>query len=242
VTSKLEKRYSNGLNFSASYTYGHALADTGTTLTGSANQGSKNGRDLAAGYSSAAWDIRHSFVASFIYDLPFGRGRRWMSNAGPASWLIGNWQFNSVATFRTGPPFTIGTTQCVGTFGNCQPDLVPGQDPKNAPSGGRRPEEWFNTAAVVAPAPGTPGTLGLQSNNYPGQRNVDISLFKDFPFTERLKVQFRAEAFNMANTPQWGNQSNGGLDVRQGDPAFGQITASQSNSQRHIQFALRFMF
>jgi hypothetical protein len=94
----------------------------------------------------------------------------------------------------------------------------------------------------VAPAPGTPGTLGLQSNNYPGQRNVDISLFKDFPFTERLKVQFRAEAFNMANTPQWGNQSNGGLDVRQGDPAFGQITASQSNSQRHIQFALRFMF
>ena len=55
-------------------------------------------------------------------------------------------------------------------------------------------------------------------------------------------MQFRAEAFNMANTPQWGNQSNGGLDVRQGDPAFGQITASQSNSQRHIQFALRFMF
>jgi hypothetical protein len=242
VTSKLEKRYSNGLNFSASYTYGHALADTGTTLTGSAYQGSKDGRNLAAGYSSAAWDIRHNFVASFIYDLPFGRGRRWMSNAGAASWLIGNWQFNSIATFRTGPPFTIGTTQCVGVFGNCQPDLVPGQDPKNAPSGGRRPEEWFNTAAVVAPTPGTPGTLGLQSNNYPGQRSVDISLFKDFPFTERFKVQLRAEAFNMANTPQWGNQSSGGLDVQQGTPAFGQITGTQANSQRHVQFALRFMF
>ena len=89
---------------------------------------------------------------------------------------------------------------------------------------------------------GTPGNLGVQSNNYPGQRSVDLSLFKDFPFTERFKVQFRAEAFNLANTPQWGNQSNGGLDVNLGDPLFGHITATQSNTQRHIQFALRFMF
>ncbi len=242
VTSKFEKRYSAGLNFSASYTYGHALADTGTTLTGSPNSGSKDRRDLAAGYSSAAWDIRHSLVASFIYDLPFGKGRRYMSNAGPANIIIGNWQLNSILTFRTGPPFTIGTTQCVGTFGTCQPDVLPGKDPKNAPAGGRRPEEWFDTSALVAPKPGTPGTLGTQSNNYPGQRSVDLSLFKDFRLTERFKVQFRAEAFNLANTPQWGNQSNGGLDVNQGDPAFGQITATQSNTQRHIQFALRFMF
>jgi len=181
-------------------------------------------------------------VASFIYDLPFGKGRRYLTNAGPANWIIGNWQLNSILTFRTGPPFTIGTTQCVGTFGNCQPDLVPGKDPKNAPSGGRRPAEWFDASGVVKPTPGTPGTLGLQSNNYPGQRSVDLSLFKDIPLTERFKVQFRAEAFNMANTPQWGNQSNGGLDTKQGDPAFGQITATQANTQRHIQFALRFMF
>jgi hypothetical protein len=97
-------------------------------------------------------------------------------------------------------------------------------------------------ALPVAPTPGTPGTLGLQSNNYPGQRSVDISLFKDFPFTKRFKVQLSAEAFNMANTPQWGNQSSGGLDVQQGTPAFGQITGTQANSQRHVQFALRFMF
>ncbi|PYT29089.1 MAG: TonB-dependent receptor, partial [Acidobacteria bacterium] len=242
VTSKLEKRYSSGLNFSASYTYGHALADTGTTLTGSPNQGTKIRRNLAAGYASAAWDIRHSLVGSFIYDLPFGKGKRYLSNAGPANFIIGNWQVNSILTFRTGPPFTLGTTQCVGTFGTCQPDVVTGKDPKNAPSGGRRPAEWFDTSAVVAPAPGTPGTLGIQSNNYPGQRSVDLSLFKDFHLTERFRVQFRAEAFNVANTPQWGTQSNGGLDYTQGDPAFGQITTTQSNTQRHVQFALRFMF
>ena len=67
-------------------------------------------------------------------------------------------------------------------------------------------------------------------------------MFKDITFTERIKVQFRAEAFNVANTPQWGNQSNGGLDVKQGDQSFGKITATQSNTQRHVQFALRFMF
>jgi hypothetical protein len=66
---------------------------------------------------------------------------------------------------------------------------------------------------------------------------VDLSLFKDFPFTERFKVQFRAETFNLANTPQWGLP-----DLTQGDAAFGQITSTQPNTQRHVQFALRFMF
>ena len=234
-TAKLDKRYSSGLNFTTSYTYGHALADTGTTLTGSG--GSKDNRNIAAGYASAAWDIRHSLVSSVLYDLPFGKGKRWLNSEGPISWIVGNWQLNSVLTFRTGAPFTLGTLECVGTFGTCQPDVLPGKDPKNAPAGGRRPQEWFDTSAVVAPAPGTPGTLGVQSNNRPGQRNVDLSLFKDFPFTERLKIQFRAEAFNIANTPQWGIP-----DLTQGDAAFGQITSTQPNTQRHVQFALRFMF
>jgi hypothetical protein len=235
ATAKFDKRYSSGLNFTTSYTYGHALADTGTTLTGSG--GTKDRRNLAAGYASAAWDIRHSLVSSVLYDLPFGKGKHWLNSEGPVSWLVGNWQLNSVLTFRTGAPFTLGTNECVGTFGTCQPDVLPGKDPKNAPSGGRRPQEWFDTSAVVTPAPGTPGTLGVQSNNRPGQRNVDLSLFKDFPFTERFKIQFRAEAFNIANTPQWGIPDN-----TQGDTAFGQITSTQPNTQRHVQFALRFMF
>ena len=237
LTSKLEKRYSNGLNFLLTYTYGHALADTGTTLTGSPNQGSKIRRDISGGYSSAAWDIRHSLVASFLWDLPFGKGKAYLNSGGAVNWLVGNWQLNSITTFRTGAPYTLGTNQCVGTFGTCQPDLVPGKDPKDAPSGGRRPDEWFDITAVTKPTPGTPGSLGLQTNNRPGQRNVDLSLFKSIPFTERFKVQFRAEAFNIANTPQWGIP-----DITQGDPSFGQITSTQPNSQRHVQFALRLMF
>jgi hypothetical protein len=239
MTAKLEKRYSNGLGFLSTYTYGHALANGGTTLTGfSANgsSGSKDKRNLALGYSSAIWDIRHSSVTSFIYDLPFGKGRKYLTS-GPGAYVLGGWQANSILTFRTGPPLTLGTSECVGTFGNCQPDVVSGKDPKNAPSGGRRAEEWFDTSAVTAPAPGTPGNLGLQSNNRPGQRQVDFSLFKDIPFTERLKLQFRAEAFNIANTPQWGQPG-----VTQGNSDFGVITKTQPNTQRHVQFALRFLF
>ena len=237
MTSKLEKRYSNGVTFLGTYTWGHALANGGTTLTGSSNQNSKDRRNLALGYSSAAWDIRHSVVGSFLYDLPFGKGKKYLTGGGPLTYLIGDWQFNSIMTFRTGPPFTLGTNQCVGTFGTCQPDVISGKDPKSAPSGGRRPEEWFDTSAVTAPAPGTPGNLGIQSQNRPGQRNVDVSLFKAIPLTERFKMQFRAEAFNVANTPQWGQP-----DTTQGNSTFGRITSTQPNTQRHVQFALRFMF
>lgn len=237
MTMKFDKRYSGGLNMTLSYTYGHALADTGTTLTGSPNQASKDRRNIALGYSSAAWDIRHSVVGSVLYDLPFGKGRHWLNSGGLLSYIVGNWQLNSVFTFRTGAPFTLGTNQCVGTFGTCQPDVLPGKDPKNAPQGGRRPEEWFDTTAVTNPTPGTPGNLGLQSNNQPGQRSVDLSLFKDFPITERFRVQFRAESFNLGNTPQWGRPN-----VTQGDSAFGEITSTQPNTQRHVQLALRFMF
>jgi hypothetical protein len=237
VTGKLDKRYSNGLNLTATYTFGHAFSDTGTTLTGSPNQGSKNRRDISGGYSSAAWDIRNSFVTSFLYDLPFGKGKKYMTQGGPIDYIIGKWQANGIATFRTGAPLTLGTNQCIGTFGTCQPNLVPGKNPANAPSGGRNPQQWFDTSAVTNPTPGTAGTLGLQTNNRPGQRNVDFSLFKDLSFTERFRMQFRAEFFNLANTPQWGQPN-----VTQGDPGFGQITSTQANSQRHVQFALRFMF
>ena len=237
LTGKFEKRYSNGLQFLTTYTWGHALANGGTTLTGSSNSGSKDRRNLALGYSSAAWDVRHSSVTSFMYDLPFGTGRKYMNSSKGLDYVLGHWQVNSVITFRTGQPYGLGTNQCVGTFGTCQPDVIPGMDPKNAPSGGRRPEMWFDTSAVTKPAPGTPGTLGLQSQNRPGQRNADFSIFKDLAFTERYRVQFRSEFFNLANTPQWSQPG-----TTQGDSTFGVITGTQANSQRHVQFALRFMF
>jgi hypothetical protein len=182
-------------------------------------------------------------VISANYELPFGKGKLFGSNWNRLTdSLLGNWQFNTIGTFRTGPPISLGTTNCVGTWGHCGPDVVPGKDPKNAPPGGRRPAEWFDTSAVTFPHVlpngfGTPGNLGLQALNRPGQRSVDVSLFKAIPITERIAVQFRAEAFNLANTPQWGEPNS-----QQGNPAFGQITSTQSGTERHVQFALRVSF
>ena len=244
MTAKLERRYTAGLDALVSYTYGHALSSTGTTLTGSNAFGSVDPRNNSLAYASAAWDVRHSVVGSFTWDIPFGRGRRYGANLNHAvSGLLGNWQMNGVLTFRTGAPFGLSSNGCLGVWGVCRPDLVPGEDPKDAPPGGRRPGEWFNTSAVtyahVDPITGfgSPGTLGAQSNNAPPTRTVDLSLFKDIPLTERFRFQFRAEAFNLANTPQFSQP-----DAYLPDSTFGQVLSTAAGSERHVQFSLRFQF
>ncbi len=238
LTGKWEKRFSNGLQYLVAYTYGHALATSGTTLSGSAGFTTKNPRNYSLDYSSAAWDIRHSMTSSFLYDLPIGKGRKLMGGASKlVDNVIGGWQVNGILTLRTGSPYTLGTNNCVGSFNGCTPDVVGSGDPKNAPAAGRSADQWFDTSAVTKPAPGTNGNLGIQSNNAPGQKYMDLSLFKGVNLTERLKIQFRAEAFNIANTPQYDRPNN-----TQGDPNFGRITGTQQGTQRRTQFALRLMF
>lgn len=238
MTTKLEKRFSKGLQFLASYTYGHALANTGTTLSGSDGFGIIDPRNYSSSYSSAAWDIRHNFVGSFLWDLPFGKGKSYGANMNRVvNAVLGNWQMNGIVTMHTGVPFTLQSNACQGVWNRCRPDLVPGMNPNDAPSGGRSPDHWINIAAVTTPAPLTGGNLGLQSNYGPPTRNLDLSIFKDFPFTERWRLQFRAESFNLANTPQFNTP-----DRNLQDKNFGQVTGTQPGSERHIQFALRLMF
>jgi hypothetical protein len=241
LTAKLDKRLSRGLQFLTSYTYGHALSDTGTTLSGSPGFGNKNTLITSSNYSSAAWDIRHNFTTGFNYDLPFGRGKQFGGNANRlVDTLFGNWQANGILTLHTGQPFTLDASGCQQVGENsCFPDLVPGMNPNAAPAGGRSPSQWFNTAAVTAPAPLTGGNLGLQSNTGPPTRTLDFSLFKDFPFTERWRLQFRAESFNIANTPQYNIPD---LNISDGPGVFGRITSTTAGSERHIQFALRLQF
>jgi hypothetical protein len=239
LTAKLEKRFSKGLQFIASYTYGHALSDTGTTLSGSVGFYTPNPLVTSSGYSSAPWDVRHNFTLGFTYDLPFGRGKQFGNNMNKlASTLIGNWQVNGILTLRTGNPYTIDANGCQDVnAGGCGPTLLSGSGADAAPSGGRTANEWFNIANYAAPGPLSLGNTGLQTNTAPPTRNMDLSVFKDFPLTERFKVQFRAETFNLANTPQFGYPGN-----TYGSSNFGQITSTATGSERHIQFSLRFQF
>jgi hypothetical protein len=238
LTAKLEKRLSKGLQFISAYTYGHALADSGTTLSGSNGLYTRDPANFATSYSSASWDIRHNFTTGFTYQIPFGRGLTYGSNMNRvADFVVGGWQTNGILTLHTGQPYTLRANGCQGIFGGCSPDLVSGMNANAAPPGGRTPGEWFNIANVVAPGPLSEGNLGMQSNYAPPTRNLDFSIFKDFRFTERFVMQFRAESFNIANTPQFSVPDN-----TLGDANFGKVTSTNAGSERHIQFALRLQF
>jgi len=241
LAAKFEKRYSSGLTFTSSYTWSHTFADTGTTLSGSGGFGVY---DITCGfrceYSNAAWDIRQRWVTNFVYDLPFGKGKKYLSGVGRAADLIvGGWQTNGILTFSTGQPFTVRSQNCVGAFNNCRPDAVSGKQNMQAPSGGRTPDQWFDITAYASPAPGTGGNLGPQTGFAPGIRNLDFSVFKDFKITERQRIQFRSEWLNLSNTPRF---AVGSIGNTQGNSNFGRLTATLPGSARNVQFALRYMF
>ncbi len=239
LATKLEKRYSNGLDFLASYTWGHALANSGTTLAG--GPGIRDITNITAEYAHANFHIKHRFVYSSIYDLPFGRGKKFGANWSRGLDLaLGNWQLNGILTLQTGNAFNLGTRNAsCGCGGQVRPDLVPGKNPNDAPPGGRTPDRWFDISAVTRPTPGTFGNLGHYSNYGPGIRNVDFSMFKDFRLSERYRLQFRSEFFNLFNTPQFNVQT---IDANEGSSGFGRIGGTVPATERHVQFALRFMF
>ncbi len=245
LETKLEKRFSKGLQFLMAYTWSHALANSGTPLSGSGGLGTPDPTNFASEYSSASWDIRHNFTSAFVYDVPFGRGKALGGNMNRVvDAIAGNWQLNGVVTLRTGVPYTLRYNGCQGVWGACRPDAITGMDPNAAPAGGRDPNQWFNIANVAVPAALTGGNLGLQSQTGPATRTLDLSIFKDFRFTERIRMQFRAESFNLANTPVYNTPDNNLQDAKSlgGNGNFGKITGTAAASERHIQLSLRLRF
>ncbi len=232
LTAKWDRRFSNGLGFLAAYTWGHALADSGTTLSGGPGNRSPH---QSLEYAHASFDVRHRFVLSGNWQLPIGKNL-----TGAARTIAGGWQLNGIMTLQTGNYFNVGTNRAVcSCSGTTRPDPVPGKDPNAAPSGGRSPEEWFDTSAFMDPAPGTFGMLGNYSNIGPPTRTVDLSLFKDFRINEGMKAQFRLESFNLTNTPQFNVRS---ISTTHGSGDFGTVANTVAGSNRQLQLAVRFMF
>jgi hypothetical protein len=239
MTAMLQKHFSNGLQFISSYTWGHALANTGTTLSGSNSFQTISNTNYSLDYSNAAWDISQNFTTGFTYDIPFGRGRQFGSNLNRAAdILLGGWQVNGILTLHSGQPYTVsaGSSYCVGVWAGCFPDIVSGSA-NAAPAGGRTPSQWFNTSNFTAPAPLTEGNVGDNTNYGPPLRNLDASVFKGFQFNERFNLQFRAEVFNLTNTPQFNFP-----DSNYGDANFGKVTSTLPGTERHIQFSLKLLF
>ncbi|HEY2016055.1 MAG TPA: TonB-dependent receptor, partial [Bryobacteraceae bacterium] len=245
LETSLTKRFSRGLQFQVSYTWAHALANSATPLSGSTGLGTPDPTNFASGYSTASWDIRHTFTTGFVYELPFGRGKAFGNGMNRAAdVIVGNWHLNSILTLHTGVPYTLRYNGCQGVWGACRPDAVSGMNPNAAPSNGRDPAEWFDITAVTVPAALTGGNLGLQSQTGPPVRTLDLSVFKDFRFTERFKLQFRAESFNLANTPVYNTPDNNLQDAKSlgGNGNFGKVLGTAAGSERHVQFSLRLQF
>jgi hypothetical protein len=250
---KLEKRFSNGLQFLTSYVWSHALANSGTPLSGSTNLGTPTQTNYASAYTSASWDIRHSMTTSFNYELPIGKGKKFGGgmNRG-VDMIVGGWQANGILTLRTGQPFTLNGASCHGVWSKCMPDYVAGFSGSGnaAPPGGRTTGEWFNTANYVeaysnsATGVATGGDVGLQTLTGPPTKTMDFSLFKTFRVTERFGLQFRAEALNLGNFAILGtpDASIGDSKIYGGNGLFGQITSAAVGTERHVQFSMRLSF
>lgn len=241
---KLEKRYSQGLQYAIAYTWGHALAAAPTGPWGLGNVTSPDARNMGAIYGSSPWDIRHNFVVNAIYELPIGKGKAFGNNWNPViQQILGNWQTNGILTLHTGHYTNLTTSQGVGYFGYARGASViyasagQGKNSDSAPPGGRTPDQWFNTSNIVNPAPYTQGNLGNSTNEFPGVANLDFSLFKEFPLTERFKVTLRGEVFNMFNTPQFAT-----MGTTLGVGNFGQLLTTVAGSNRRIQLGLRVEF
>lgn len=240
LQAKVERRYANGWSVLASYTYSHSLDNGPAPFDLRSSNMPQDPYDILAEYATSDADLKHNFVMSNQIDLPFGHGKRFFGSArGPAEIFVGGWHLNSIASFHTGTPTNIVTNPGFADYPGLRPNIVPGQNP-NLPRDKRTLGHYFNTAAFVAVAGQSnanpiPGTAGRNLVRGPGYTNEDLSLFKNFTLPERVTLQFRAESFNLLNTPHYDNPN---ATFTSG--TFGSITGA--SGERIMQFALKLIY
>lgn len=232
LTASLEKRYSSGFSFLTSYTWSKAL-DTGTDIS---SDPIKRPGDAHSYRSLAAIDVGHRFVGSYTYELPFGRGKKFLAQAPAlANAIVGGWQVNGITTFSLGVP-----------FGVTAPAAIPDVDAKfvtaNRTCDGTLPRDqrtrlrYFDTNCFSLPSPGTFGNSARNLWHGPGINNWDMSFFKIFRLPgEGRQVQFRFESFNIFNHTQFNNPSSG---LPSG--TFGVITSAKDARQNQVALRIGF--
>lgn len=244
---KAEKRFSTGGTVLASYTFSKILTNV-ETLTGwldSANgvAGYQNVYDLRGEKSLSSFDSRRRLVLSYVVDLPFGKGHRFLSGlSGITDKLISGWGLNGVSTFQDGFPLGLTATPNVTGFNTgLRPNVVAGCEKAIEGPAQARLGRWFNTGCFSVPAP---YTFGSESRTDPDLRghgiaNFNFAIFKRTYIKEGMNLEFRAEAFNLFNRVQFGKPDQ--VLNTAANTTFGQVT-TQANDPRLLQLALRFSF
>lgn len=239
LQAQLSRTFSNGFVYNAAFTWSKslALAQCGDFATACI----QNPFNLRSDYGPTVLDIPKIFTFNGAYELPFGKGKQYLTT-GPASKILGGWQLNGIVAIRSGVPLNPGNglnkdVANVGSGANERVNFISNPN-VGAP---HKFSEWFNADAFQNPANGTFGDAGLDSLRGPGFWDADTSLFKTIPIGERASFQFRVEAFNLFNHP---NLANPGPSGTTGDllvPAGNEITGTVG-TQRVIQLAGKILF
>ena len=237
------RRYSNGLLFGASYTLSKSM-DNGSNQRDVV----PDTYDVSMLWGPSEFDARHILVFNYLYDLPFFKDRSKLTGK-----VLGGWQISGVTQFQTGLPcgvaeakdyagvgldsnfgcgtngqyYTVnGTPKIIGTFGTTG--------------------HWFDTSVFAKPTAGTFNTQRVRDLiHQPGYQNWNLGLFKSFPITEKTGLQFRAEAYNFINHPNWGGGSGGGVNFNPTSSNFGRVTTKGggvAGGERNLQLSLRAYF
>jgi len=247
---KLTRRYANGLTVLSGYTFSKSIDDSsGVRTLGSDPLFPQNSYCLSCDRGLSVFDQRHRFVTSVVYDLPFGKGRKFL-NQGIASKMIGGWELNSIITVGSGFPLTVvpGSDRSQTTTGYDRTNATGTGPGLSNPSTG----EWFNIDAFSLQPLGTYGTAGRDAIIGPGIFTWDFSTLKNFYFTEKRFLQFRFETFNFLNHPNFGDPNltlgNNSINSSNGQPipgtgSFGTITSTRAGiDMRELQFSLKVIF
>ncbi|MFB3826778.1 MAG: carboxypeptidase regulatory-like domain-containing protein [Bryobacteraceae bacterium] len=243
---KIDRRFSGGFLLTTAYTYAKALGYS------SEDGGLWNYIQPRRSYARLDFDRTHTFVQSYVYELPFGRSKRWLRE-GPARWVLGDWQVNGVLSLMTGRPLTFGTTVSANTPGtSLTPDQIAPVRILHGIAGPGGSVTWFDTSSFKQPldADGKTvhfGNMGRNNISGPGLANLDLSLFRKFQITERFGGEFRVETLNFTNTPAFGNPN-----TTVGSADFGKVTGTLAGlianqgvggtGARSIQLGLKLRF
>ena len=238
---KANRRFSNGFNVIASYTFSKSLDDTsGVRSQGNDQLFAQDNRCIACDYGPSAFDVRNRIVASALYQLPIGPDKLVRVNSKLLNAVVGGWQVGALFTHQTGaiatPQLGVDNSSIQGAGGNYDRPNATGVSPYLSGST-RSLNNWVNKAAYVSAAPGFFGNVSRGSFTGPGFTNMDASLHKSFqmPYNEKHQLSIRFEAFNALNHPNW-NTPN----LNFSSSTFGRI--SGTGSMRQLQLAAKYHF
>ncbi len=236
LLAKVERRFARGFNFLGTYTFSKFQNNTnegGSTL-GAEGGPYSNYYDRRADWGLSENDIPHRLTLSGVWELPFGKGRKFLADA-PAGYLLGGWSLGGIFTAQSGPPFTV-TTQVNSVYSATGALRADVSGNPNLESKERTLNRWFDTSRFSQPAAARFGNQGVNLLRGDGTIHLDASVQRAFPFfSEGRKLQFRGELFNLAN------HANFGIPGRVfGGPGFGVV--SSAGAARSIQLGLRLVY